>query len=57
MVETKKEPVVATGVKTSPFGDNSTDGLMVHATTKGVVVSPSQNNTKTIRHSINNSEG
>ena len=49
------KPVLETRVTRSYFGDNYTDGLIVHAISKGLVVSPSQKATNTIKHSIDNS--
>ena len=40
MVEMTTAPVAATGVTRFHFGDNYTDGIMVHAITKGVFDAP-----------------
>ena len=40
--------VVETRATRSHFGDNSTDGIMVHAINRGFVVAPRQKATKTM---------
>ena len=54
MVELTTAWVVVTSYH---FGDNYTDGLMVHATNNGVVFTPRQKVKNTTCHSINNSMG
>ena len=53
-----RTPLVVETIETRyNFGENSTDGIMVHAINRGVVVAPRNKSTKTMRPSINNSKG
>ena len=57
MVEMKKSLVVATRVTRYHFVENSTDGIMVHAITRGFVLAPRQKYTKTMYLLISNLTG